>query len=204
MYYSAVSFDLFRASRNKSEKKRRDQFNVLIKELGTMLPGNTRKMDKTTVLERTIDFLQKHSELSSNTETIDINQDWKPSFLSNEEFTQLMLEALDGFLIAVTTDGNIIYVSDSITPLLGHLPSDVMDQNLLRFLPEQELSEVYKLLSSHLLVKHPTSANYLNSENGLEFCCHLLLGNLDPKEPPTYEYIKFVGHFRSFNNGKYY
>ncbi|XP_058884778.1 neuronal PAS domain-containing protein 2-like isoform X1 [Acipenser ruthenus] len=189
-----------RASRNKSEKKRRDQFNVLIKELGTMLPGNTRKMDKTTVLERTIDFLQKHSELSSNTETTVINQDWKPSFLSNEEFTQLMLEALDGFLIAVTTDGNVIYVSDSITPLLGHLPSDVMDQNLLHFLPEQELSEVYKLLSSHLLVKHPTSANYLNSENGLEFCCHLLLGNLDPKEPPTYEYIKFVGHFRSFNN----
>ncbi|XP_041114771.1 neuronal PAS domain-containing protein 2 isoform X2 [Polyodon spathula] len=189
-----------RASRNKSEKKRRDQFNVLIKELGTMLPGNTRKMDKTTVLERTIDFLQKHSELSSNTETIDINQDWKPSFLSNEEFTQLMLEALDGFLIAVTTDGNIIYVSDSITPLLGHLPSDVMDQNLLHFLPEQELSEVYKLLSSHLLMKHPASANYLDSENGLEFCCHLLLGNLDPKEPPTYEYIKFVGHFRSFNN----
>ncbi|KAK1169649.1 neuronal PAS domain-containing protein 2-like [Acipenser oxyrinchus oxyrinchus] len=189
-----------RASRNKSEKKRRDQFNVLIKELGTMLPGNTRKMDKTTVLERTIDFLQKHSVVSSHTQTIDINQDWKPSFLSNEEFTQLMLEALDGFLIAVTTDGNIIYVSDSITPLLGHLPSDVMDQNLLHFLPEQELSEVYKLLSSHLLVKHPISANYLNSENDLEFCCHLLLGNLDPKEPPTYEYIKFVGHFRSFSN----
>ncbi|XP_033865328.3 neuronal PAS domain-containing protein 2-like isoform X1 [Acipenser ruthenus] len=189
-----------RASRNKSEKKRRDQFNVLIKELGTMLPGNTSKMDKTTVLERTIDFLQKHSELSSDTETIDINQDWKPSFLSNEEFTQLMLEALDGFLIAVTTDGNIIYVSDSITPLLGHLPSDVMDQNLLHFLPEQELSEVYKLLSSHLLMKHPASANYLNSENDLAFCCHLLLGNLDPEEPPTYEYIKFVGHFRSFNS----
>ncbi|MGH0172700.1 UNVERIFIED_CONTAM: hypothetical protein FKN15_067421 [Acipenser sinensis] len=142
----------------------------------------------------------KIDELSSNTETIDINQDWKPSFLSNEEFAQLMLEALDGFLIAVTTDGNIIYVSDSITPLLGHLPSDVMDQNLLHFLPEQELSEVYKLLSSHSLMKHPTSANYLNSENNLAFCCHLLLGNLDPEEPPTYEYIKFVGHFRSFNN----
>lgn len=31
-------------------------------------------------------------------------------------------QALDGFIIAVTTDGSIIYVSDSITPLLGHLP----------------------------------------------------------------------------------
>eukprot|EP00069_Balaena_mysticetus_P018379 bmy_11054T0 len=49
------------ASRNKSEKKRRDQFNVLIKELSSMLPGNTRKMDKTTVLEKVIGFLQKHN-----------------------------------------------------------------------------------------------------------------------------------------------
>ncbi|XP_051008705.1 neuronal PAS domain-containing protein 2 [Acomys russatus] len=189
-----------RASRNKSEKKRRDQFNVLIKELSSMLPGNTRKMDKTTVLEKVIGFLQKHNEVSAQTEICDIQQDWKPSFLSNEEFTQLMLEALDGFIIAVTTDGSIIYVSDSITPLLGHLPSDVMDQNLLNFLPEQEHSEVYKLLSSHMLVTDSPSPEFLKSDNDLEFYCHLLRGSLNPKEFPTYEYIKFVGNFRSYNN----
>lgn len=50
-----------RALRNRSEKKRRDQFNVLIKELSTMLPGNARKMDKTTVLKKVIGFLQKHN-----------------------------------------------------------------------------------------------------------------------------------------------
>ncbi|XP_054963564.1 neuronal PAS domain-containing protein 2 isoform X8 [Pan paniscus] len=189
-----------RASRNKSEKKRRDQFNVLIKELSSMLPGNTRKMDKTTVLEKVIGFLQKHNEVSAQTEICDIQQDWKPSFLSNEEFTQLMLEALDGFIIAVTTDGSIIYVSDSITPLLGHLPSDVMDQNLLNFLPEQEHSEVYKILSSHMLVTDSPSPEYLKSDSDLEFYCHLLRGSLNPKEFPTYEYIKFVGNFRSYNN----
>ncbi|KAM7318830.1 hypothetical protein ACRRTK_021942 [Alexandromys fortis] len=126
-----------------------------------MLPGNTRKMDKTTVLEKVIGFLQKHNEVSAQTEICDVQQDWKPSFLSNEEFTQLMLEALDGFIIAVTTDGSIIYVSDSITPLLGHLPSDVMDQNLLNFLPEQEHSEVYKMLSSHMLVTDSPSPEFL-------------------------------------------
>uniref|UniRef100_G3TGT9 Neuronal PAS domain protein 2 n=1 Tax=Loxodonta africana TaxID=9785 RepID=G3TGT9_LOXAF len=192
-----------RASRNKSEKKRRDQFNVLIKELSSMLPGNTRKMDKTTVLEKVIGFLQKHNEVSAQTEVCDIQQDWKPSFLSNEEFTQLMLEALDGFIIAVTTDGSVIYVSDSITPLLGHLPSDVMDQNLLNFLPEQEHSEVYKMLSSHMLLADPSSpehCKYGPADNDLEFYCHLLRGSLNPKEFPTYEYIKFVGNFRSYNN----
>ncbi|KAK2512661.1 hypothetical protein Q9966_016327, partial [Columba livia] len=189
-----------RASRNKSEKKRRDQFNVLIKELSSMLPGNTRKMDKTTVLEKVIGFLQKHNEVSAQTEISEIQQDWKPSFLSNEEFTQLMLEALDGFIIAVTTGGSIIYVSDSITPLLGHLPCDVLDQNLLNFLPEQEHSEIYKMLSSCMLMTDSTSSDYLKTDNELEFYCHLLRGSLNPKEFPTYEYIKFVGNFRSYSN----
>ncbi|XP_043547637.1 neuronal PAS domain-containing protein 2-like isoform X1 [Chiloscyllium plagiosum] len=189
-----------RASRNKSEKKRRDQFNVLIKELSVMLPGSIRKLDKSTVLQKTIDFLQKHNETSAQKETSIIQQNWKPSFLSNEEFTQLMLEALDGFIIAVTTDGNIIYVSDSIAPLLGHLPSDVIDQNLLNFLPEQEHEEIFKLLSSHTLVTDAVLPHYLNSENCFEFSCHLLRGTLDPEESPTYEYLRFVGNFQSYDS----
>ncbi|XP_067295297.1 neuronal PAS domain-containing protein 2 isoform X1 [Pseudorasbora parva] len=192
-----------RASRNKSEKKRRDQFNVLIKELCTMLQGqgHPRKMDKSTILQRTIDFLQKQKEITAQTESCEVRQDWKPSFLSNEEFTQLMLEALDGFLIALTTDGNIIYVSDSVSSLIGHLPSDMVDQNILNFLPEREHGEVYKLLSSHMLLTEPSSVDLLNSnETHVEFCCHLARGNIDPKEPPTYEYVKFVGDFKFHNN----
>ena len=41
------------------------------------------------------------------------------------------------------------------------------------------------------------------ADNDLEFYCHLLRGSLNPKEFPTYEYIKFVGNFRSYNNGKH-
>ncbi|XP_060089799.1 neuronal PAS domain-containing protein 2 isoform X2 [Heteronotia binoei] len=189
-----------RASRNKSEKKRRDQFNVLIKELSSMLPGSTRKMDKTTVLEKVISFLQKHNEFSSQAEICEAQQEWKPSFLSNEEFTQLMLEALDGFVIGVTTDGIIMYVSDSITALLGHLPSDVVDKNLLNFLPEQQHSDICKILSSHMLMVDSASSNYLKSDNDLEFYCHFLRGSLNPKEFPTYEYIKCVGNFLSYSH----
>uniref|UniRef100_A0AAQ5ZPR5 Neuronal PAS domain protein 2 n=1 Tax=Amphiprion ocellaris TaxID=80972 RepID=A0AAQ5ZPR5_AMPOC len=190
------------ASRNKSEKKRRDQFNVLIKELCTMLQGqgHPRKMDKSTILQRTIDFLQKQKDITAQNETCDVRQDWKPSFLSNEEFTQLMLEALDGFLVALTTDGNIIYVSDSVSSLIGHLPSDMVDQNILNFLPEREHGEVYKLLSSHMLMTDPIAADFLDSEAHIEFCCHLARGNIDPKEPPVYEYVKFVGDFKFHNN----
>ncbi|NWY94510.1 CLOCK protein, partial [Loxia curvirostra] len=188
-----------RVSRNKSEKKRRDQFNVLIKELGSMLPGNARKMDKSTVLQKSIDFLRKHKEITAQSDASEIRQDWKPTFLSNEEFTQLMLEALDGFFLAIMTDGNIIYVSESVTPLLEHLPSDLVDQSVFNFIPEGEHSEIYKILSSHLLESDSLTPEYLKSKNQLEFCCHMLRGTIDPKEQPTYEYVKFIGNFKCLN-----
>ncbi|KAF7667683.1 hypothetical protein LDENG_00052780 [Lucifuga dentata] len=189
-----------RVSRNKSEKKRRDQFNVLIKELGTMLPGNTRKMDKSAILQNSIDFLHKHKEIAAQSESTEIRQDWKPPFLSNEEFTQLMLEALDGFFLAIMTDGNIIYVSESVTSLLEHLPSDLVDQNLLNFLPMGEHSDIYKTLSSYILDGETLTPEYLKTKNQLEFCCHMVRGTIDPKEPPVYEYVKFIGNFKSLNN----
>uniref|UniRef100_A0A8C2HEY6 Circadian locomoter output cycles protein kaput n=1 Tax=Cyprinus carpio TaxID=7962 RepID=A0A8C2HEY6_CYPCA len=188
-----------RVSRNKSEKKRRDQFNVLIKELGTMLPGNTRKMDKTTILQTSIDYLRKQKESAAQSDSSEIKQDWKPPFLSNEEFTQLMLEALDGFFIVMLTDGNIIYISESVTSLLEHLPSDLVDQNLLNFVPLGEHEEVYKALSSHPDIENLNTDN-LKSKSQLEFCCHILRGSVDPKKPPVYEYVKFIGNFKSLIN----
>jgi circadian locomoter output cycle kaput protein len=50
-----------RKFRNLSEKKRRDQFNMLINELSSMVSTNSRKMDKSTVLKSTISFLKNHN-----------------------------------------------------------------------------------------------------------------------------------------------
>uniref|UniRef100_A0A6I8S669 Clock circadian regulator n=1 Tax=Xenopus tropicalis TaxID=8364 RepID=A0A6I8S669_XENTR len=183
-----------RVSRNKSEKRRRDQFNILIKELGSMLPGNARRMDKSTVLQKSIDFLRKHKEISAQSDASEIRQDWKPTFLSNEEFTQLMLEALDGFFLAVMTDGNIIYVSESVTSLLEHLPSDLVDQSIFNFVPEGEHSEVYKILSTRMLESGSLSSEYLkmpsSTHNGFDGALQRSL------RPPYEERVCFVATVR--------
>ena len=57
-----------RKSRNMSEKKRRDQFNLLLTELGSMVTQNNRKMDKTTVLKTTISYLRQHNEMSQRSQ----------------------------------------------------------------------------------------------------------------------------------------
>lgn len=53
-----------RRSRNLSEKKRRDQFNMLINELSSMISTSNRKMDKSTVLKSTINFLKSHNGIN--------------------------------------------------------------------------------------------------------------------------------------------
>jgi circadian locomoter output cycle kaput protein len=55
--------DTKRKSRNLSEKKRRDQFNNLINELNHMLSTTNRKMDKSTVLRTTINYLNKQKDI---------------------------------------------------------------------------------------------------------------------------------------------
>ncbi len=79
--------DSKRKTRNASEKKRRDQFNVLVMELGSMVSptglglggggggsggSNSRKMDKTTVLKTTIAFLRQHGETSAKSRVHEI------------------------------------------------------------------------------------------------------------------------------------
>lgn len=51
----------------------------------------------------------------------------------------------------------------------------MVDQNILNFLPEREHGEVYKLLSSHMLMTDPIAADFLDSEypTGWHLCTHL-------------------------------
>ncbi|XP_031800438.1 circadian clock protein PASD1 [Sarcophilus harrisii] len=188
---------LKRASRNKSEKKRRDQFNVLIRELCTLLQeeGHPVKMDKATILQKTIDFFHQHKEKKTQMQAANARRAWKPPFLTNNEFTQLMFEALDEFLIVLTTEGIIIYISDNISPLLGHLPSELVRQNILTLLPEQERAEIFKVLSPQTILPSPVSTDFLN-EKQIEFSCHLARRRMNPNEPVVYEFVKFFVNFK--------
>ena len=42
---------------------------------------------------------------SQHTQQEEVTENWKPSYISNAEFSQLMLEALDGFLVAIAKSG---------------------------------------------------------------------------------------------------
>lgn len=184
-------------SRNLSEKKRRDQFNMLINELCSMVSTNNRKMDKSTVLRSTISFLRNHSDVNVHSETPEVQENWKPSFLSNEEFTHLMLEALDGFIIVFSISGKILYMSESVTSLLGYLPND-LSSSIYEVIHESDKPSLFKLLNS---APNATDTNLLDSfnENCISLMVHMKHGPIYSSETPTYELVRLMGTFHQWN-----
>ena len=59
-YSSSHSVNDKRKSRNQNEKKRRDQFNLLIQELGKLL-NHPRKIDKASVLNEALYFFRNYN-----------------------------------------------------------------------------------------------------------------------------------------------
>ncbi|XP_043276854.1 circadian locomoter output cycles protein kaput isoform X2 [Venturia canescens] len=186
--------DTKRKFRNLSEKKRRDQFNMLVNELGSMVTANTRKMDKSTVLRSTILFLKNHDEVAVRSRVHEIQEDWKPSFLSNEEFTHLILEALDGFIMVFSSNGRIYYASESVTSLLGYLPSELAKATIYEITYQEDQSHLYNIL---LNPGNDRDQSGVNEENQVSFTCHIRRGGLDFREETIYELVQFVGYFRS-------
>ncbi|XP_011877397.1 PREDICTED: circadian locomoter output cycles protein kaput isoform X2 [Vollenhovia emeryi] len=185
--------DTKRKSRNLSEKKRRDQFNMLVNELGNMVSANTRKMDKSTVLKSTILFLKNHNEIAVRSRVHEIQEDWKPSFLSNEEFTHLILEALDGFIMVFSSNGYIYYVSESVTSLLGYLPNELENTSIYDVTFQEDQPHLYNVLLNPGSTQDRRS---VKKEDQISFMCHIKRGGLDFREESIYELVQFIGYFR--------
>jgi len=145
---SATMSDLFEGSRELPHRSRFDGPSIgrnRTQSSASSLAGSTaklRKMDKSSVLKCAMEFLKKHgstqtaaavSNSDGNGETPDLGaqeQDpnyldtspWKPSYITDDEFSVQMLEALDAFIVVceVDSEARIIYSSDTLTNLLNY------------------------------------------------------------------------------------
>ncbi|XP_008186538.1 clock isoform X2 [Acyrthosiphon pisum] len=186
--------DTKRKIRNASEKNRRDQFNNLINELNRMLSTTNRKMDKSTVLKTTINYLNKQKDILLKSKVHEIDNDWKPAFLLNEEFTHIILEALDGFMIVFTSLGKILHASETVTALLGYLPKTMENLSIFKIIHEADHS-----LLQDQIVESRLSKNYDNDR--IVFSCHCK--RHDPfkdkeeiNEKNQFELVQFFGYFQ--------
>ncbi|XP_058515164.1 circadian clock protein PASD1 [Ochotona princeps] len=165
-------------ARGKSRKK--EWCGSLFSELRAMLKnhGYPVKGDRS----RGYKMKNDTTAISQNKECA--KPSWMPRFRDYDDFNQLTLTSLDGFMIILSTDGLMIYIDENIS-LLGYAPDEVRGKKLLMLLPDEEKNEVYQKIT----LKQP----FLSSVGRhVEFCCHLKRGDAGQNSNRDYEYAKFL------------
>ncbi|PKK18292.1 aryl hydrocarbon receptor nuclear translocator [Columba livia] len=168
---SADKERLARENHSEIERRRRNKMTAYITELSDMVPtcsALARKPDKLTILRMAVSHM-KSLRGTGNTST---DGTYKPSFLTDQELKHLILEAADGFLFIVSCEtGRVVYVSDSVTPVLNQPQSEWFGSTLYDQVHPDDVGKLREQLS--------TSENAL-TEGTKPWC----LPNKDPAAPP--------------------
>ncbi|XP_073781020.1 aryl hydrocarbon receptor nuclear translocator isoform X3 [Danio rerio] len=137
-----------RENHSEIERRRRNKMTAYITELSDMVPACSalaRKPDKLTILRMAVSHM-KSLRGTGNTST---DGTYKPSFLTDQELKHLILEAADGFLFVVSCEtGRVVYVSDSVTPVLNQAQSDWLGSSLYDQLHPDDVEKLREQLST--------------------------------------------------------
>lgn len=138
-----------RENHSEIERRRRNKMNQYIHELSEMVPtcnGLIRKPDKLTILKMAVSYMRA---LRGSPPPADSNH--KPSFLSDQELKHLVLEAADGFLFIVSCNtGKILYVSDSVTPVLNQAQNDWIDASFFNVIHPEDIDKIKDQLATEI------------------------------------------------------
>ncbi|KAI7697369.1 hypothetical protein SSS_01779 [Sarcoptes scabiei] len=152
-----------RENHSEIERRRRNKMTAYITELSDMVPtcsALARKPDKLTILRMAV----AHMKSLRGTGNTSNDGTYKPSFLTDQELKHLILEAADGFLFVVSCDsGRIIYVSDSVMPVLNHSQSDFFNNCIYDLIHPEDVEKVREQLSTQ---ESPNAGRILDLKTG--------------------------------------
>ncbi|XP_029927600.1 aryl hydrocarbon receptor nuclear translocator isoform X2 [Myripristis murdjan] len=139
---------LARENHSEIERRRRNKMTAYITELSDMVPtcsALARKPDKLTILRMAV----SHMKSLRGSGSTNADGTYKPSFLTDQELKHLILEAADGFLFVVSCEtGRVVYVSDSLTPVLNQSQSDWLGSSLYDQLHPDDTEKLREQLST--------------------------------------------------------
>ncbi|XP_054648936.1 neuronal PAS domain-containing protein 4A [Dunckerocampus dactyliophorus] len=119
---------MYRSTKGAS-KARRDQINAEIRNLKDLLPisdTDKARLSYLHIMSLACMYTRK-SVFFTSQETESAPGEQSTGFLSSHELTDLM-QALPGFLMLLTGEGKLLYLSDSVSEHLGHSMVDLVAQ----------------------------------------------------------------------------
>ncbi|EMP29178.1 Aryl hydrocarbon receptor nuclear translocator 2, partial [Chelonia mydas] len=175
-----------RENHSEIERRRRNKMTQYITELSDMVPtcsALARKPDKLTILRMAV----SHMKSMRGTGNKSTDGAYKPSFLTEQELKHLILEAADGFLFVVAAEtGRVIYVSDSVTPVLNQPQSEWFGSTLYEQVHPDDVEKLREQLCT--------------SENSMTGAVHALI-QLEQLAVPGVQAAELTGRILDLKTG---
>ena len=163
-------------------------FDELITLLSMVSERNIpKKMDKATTLMEAMTCVRVYYDLTNTSATADnlmqqklskstkmlkpkmstqpqdatfIKSGFKPSFLMAGETLQLILDAYNSFLFVISESGRILYSTELVTSLLGHVQTRLVGQNIFDYVHKDDqdtLKQLFKPVDPSTAIQLPNA-----------------------------------------------
>ncbi|XP_068560740.1 aryl hydrocarbon receptor-like isoform X2 [Cebidichthys violaceus] len=152
--------------KSNPSKRHRDRLNGELDRLTDLLPflGEVRsRLDKLSVLRLSVGYLRVKSYFkatmnSSSSLMFSGVNGQSGDIVDTSGFSEgdLLLQALNGFVIVVTSDGSVFYVSSTVKDYLGFHQSDVVHQSVFELIHTDDRSLFRQQL--HFALNPPSAA----------------------------------------------
>ncbi|XP_070553839.1 uncharacterized protein [Ptychodera flava] len=187
-----------RNSRNLSDKVRRDKLNCYISELAELVAPptqNIKRREKAAVLKLSVNYLRLHHDLAPFLK----KKKWQGPFKTAENLGVALLESVDGFLLIVSKRGILMFVSNAIESLLGHIPDEVIGQPLFNILHPDDHDLLKSKLS--LIMSSKSSSSEPRQEANINVSFYMRVENLLRKseDSPLYEMVQVIGQVKRYS-----
>ncbi|XP_020642729.3 hypoxia-inducible factor 3-alpha [Pogona vitticeps] len=121
---------------------RRSKETEVFYQLAHTLPfarGVSAHLDKASIMRLTISYLRMHKLLNSG--------EWRNEMESEEQVDAYYLKALDGFLMVLTEEGDMIYLSENVNKHLGLSQLELIGHSVFDFIHPCDQEELQDVLS---------------------------------------------------------
>ncbi|MCI4393419.1 hypothetical protein PGIGA_G00157240 [Pangasianodon gigas] len=168
-------------TKSNPSKRHRDRLNMELDKLTSLLPFSEdvrSRLDKLSVLRLSVGYLKVKSFFNATMKkTVGGANGWpagtlggngqKVSSLDGVNFSEgeLLLQALNGFVLVITAEGYVFYASPTIQDYLGFHQSDVVHQSVFELIHTDDRAMFRRQL--HFALK-PTQGELPDDSDGLQ------------------------------------
>uniref|UniRef100_A0A8D0CF76 Hypoxia-inducible factor 3-alpha n=1 Tax=Salvator merianae TaxID=96440 RepID=A0A8D0CF76_SALMN len=121
---------------------RRSKETEVFYQLAHTLPfarGVSAHLDKASIMRLTISYLRMQKLLNSG--------EWRDEVEAEEQVDAYYLKALDGFLMVLTEEGDMIYLSENVSKYLGLSQLELIGHSIFDFIHPCDQEELQDVLS---------------------------------------------------------